>query len=63
MGVASDGSYGVPQDMIYGVPVTCAGGDYQVIKGLEINDFARSKMDNTLKELLEERDGVSHLLP
>jgi malate dehydrogenase len=63
MGVTSDGSYGVPQDMIYGVPVTCSGGDYQVIKGLEINDFARAKMDNTLKELLEERDGVSHLLP
>ena len=63
MGVASDGSYGIPQDIIYGVPVTCAGGEYTVIKGLEINDFARSKMDHTLKELLEERDGVSHLLP
>jgi malate dehydrogenase len=62
MGVASDGSYGIPQDIIYGVPVTCARGEYQVVKDLEINEFARSKMDNTLKELLEERDGVSHLL-
>jgi malate dehydrogenase len=62
MGVPSDGSYGVPQDVIYGVPVTCANGEYQMIKDLPIDDFARSKMDNTLKELLEERDGVSHLL-
>jgi len=62
MGVASDGSYGIPQDIIYGVPVTCAGGDYQVIKDLPIDEFARSKMDFTLKELLEEREGVSHLL-
>jgi malate dehydrogenase len=62
MGVASDGGYGVPQDIIYGVPVTCANGDYQVVKALPIDEFARTKMDFTLKELLEERDGVSHLL-
>jgi malate dehydrogenase len=62
MGVASDGSYGVPQDIIYGVPVTCSGGEYQVIRDLPIDDFARARMDNTLKELLEERDGVSGLL-
>ncbi len=62
MGVASDGSYGVPQDIIYGVPVTCANGEYTVIKDLAVDDFSRAKMDNTLKELLEERDGVSHLL-
>jgi malate dehydrogenase len=62
MGVASDGSYGVPQDIIYGVPVTCADGRYEVVKGLEIDEFSRSKMDSTLKELLEERDGVQHLL-
>lgn len=62
MGIASDGGYGVPQDIIYGVPVTCAGGKYEVVKGLEIDEFSRSKMDNTLKELLEERDGVQHLL-
>jgi len=62
MGVPSDGGYGIPQDIIYGVPVTCANGRYEVIKGLEIDEFSRSKMDNTLKELLEERDGVQHLL-
>jgi malate dehydrogenase len=62
MGVASDGGYGIPQDIIYGVPVTCANGRYEVVKGLEIDAYSRSKMDNTLKELLEERDGVQHLL-
>jgi malate dehydrogenase len=62
MGVPSDGSYGIPEDVIYGFPVTCAGGKYEIVKGLAIDDFSRSRMDNTLKELLEERDGVKHLL-
>jgi malate dehydrogenase len=62
MGVASDGSYGVPQDVMYGMPCVCANGKYDVVKGLEIDDFSRQKMDATLKELLEERDGVAHLL-
>jgi malate dehydrogenase len=62
MGVASDGSYGIPEEIMYGVPCTCAGGKYEVIKGLAIDEFSRGKMDNTLKELLEERDGVKHLL-
>jgi len=62
MGVPSDGSYGIPEEIIYGVPVTCAGGKYEVIKGLEIDEWSRGKMDATLKELLDERDGVKHLL-
>ncbi|MEO8186953.1 MAG: malate dehydrogenase [Burkholderiaceae bacterium] len=62
MGVASDGSYAIPQDVIYGVPCTCTNGSYEVIKGLEIDDYSRQKMDATLKELLEERDGVAQLL-
>jgi malate dehydrogenase len=62
MGVPSDGSYGIPEDVVYGVPVTCAGGGYQRIAGLEIDSWSRGKMDATLKELLEERDGVKHLL-
>ena len=62
MGVASDGSYAIPQDVIYGVPCVCANGSYEVVKGLEIDDFSRQKMDATLKELLEERDGVAQLL-
>ena len=62
MGVPSDGSYGIPDGIIYGFPCTCADGKYQVIKGLEVDEFSRQKMDATLKELLEERDGVKHLL-
>jgi malate dehydrogenase len=62
MGVPSDGSYGIPQDVMYGFPVTCAGGKYEIVRDLPIDEFSRGKMDNTLKELLEERDGVAHLL-
>jgi malate dehydrogenase len=62
MGIPSGGEYGIPQDVMYGMPVTCAGGKYALVKGLEIDDFSREKMDNTLKELLEEREGVKHLL-
>jgi malate dehydrogenase len=62
MGIPSGGDYGIPQDVMYGMPVTCAGGKYTLVKGLEIDEFSRQKMDNTLKELLEEREGVKHLL-
>jgi malate dehydrogenase len=62
MGIPSDGSYGIPDGTIYGFPCTCAGGKYQMVKGLEIDEFSRGKMDATLKELMEERDGVKHLL-
>jgi malate dehydrogenase len=62
MGIASNGDYGIPEEVIYGMPVTCAGGKYTLVKGLEIDEFSRQKMDHTLKELLEERDGVKHLL-
>ncbi|HKB83512.1 MAG TPA: malate dehydrogenase [Burkholderiales bacterium] len=62
MGFASDGSYGIPEGVMYGFPVTCAGGKYQMIKGLDIDAFSRSKMDATLKELEEERDAIKHLL-
>jgi malate dehydrogenase len=62
MGVPSDGSYGIPEDTIYGVPVTCADGAYTRVAGLEIDEFSRARMDATLKELFEERDGIKHLL-
>jgi len=62
MGIPSDGSYGIPDGTIYGFPCTCAGGKYQMVKGLEIDEFSRGKMDATLKELMEERDGIKHLL-
>src|ERR1700748_2769959 len=62
MGIPADGSYGIPEDIIYGVPVTCENGEYKRVEGLEIDAFSREKMDGTLNELLEERDGVKHLL-
>ena len=62
MGIPSDGSYGIAEGVIYGYPVTCRGGSYQIVKGLEISEFSRKRMDATLRELHEERDGVKHLL-
>lgn len=62
MGVPSDGSYGIPEGIIYGVPVTTSDGKYQRVSGLEIDAFSREKMDATLNELLEERDGIKHLV-
>ena len=62
MGIPADGSYGIPEGVLYGYPVTCKGGKYEIVKGIEISDFSRKRMDATLKELHEERDGVKHLL-
>jgi len=62
MAIPSDGSYGIPEGVIYGFPVTCRDGEYQIVQGLAINDFSRGKMDATYKELTEERDGVKDLL-
>lgn len=62
MGVISDGAYGIPEGLIYGVPCICSEGKYEVIKDLEIDDFSRERMDFTLNELIEERDGVQSLL-
>jgi len=63
MGVASDGSYGIPGGIMYGVPVTTSPGEYKRVEGLPIDAFSREKMDATLKELEEERAGVMSLLP
>ena len=62
MGIASDGSYSIPEETMYGFPVICAGGEYTMVKGLEVDAFSRERMDFTLKELNEEKDGVKHLL-
>jgi malate dehydrogenase len=62
MGIPSDGSYGIPEGIMYGYPVTCSGGTFQIVPGIDISDFSRGKMQATLKELQEERDGVKHLL-
>ena len=61
MGIPSDGSYGIPEGLIYGFPVTCKNGKYEIVQGLPVSDFSRSKMDATAQELTEERDEVRKL--
>ncbi|UDG82952.1 malate dehydrogenase [Candidatus Vallotia lariciata] len=62
MGVPSDGSYRIPEDIIYGVPVITENGEYTRVQGLEIDAFSREKMDISLGELLEERDSIKTIL-
>jgi malate dehydrogenase len=62
MGLPSDGSYGIPEGIIYGYPTTCKNGKYEIVKGLEVSDFSRGKMQATQKELEEERDSIKSLL-
>lgn len=61
MGVPSDGSYGIPDGLICGFPCTCSDGEYQIIEGLDLNDFARAKIDASVQELIGERDAVKEL--
>jgi malate dehydrogenase len=61
MGVLSDGSYGIAQDLIYSFPVTVVDGKVSIVKGLAINEFSKQKMRFTETELKEERDAVKHL--
>lgn len=63
MAVYSDGSYGIQEGLIYSFPCTCKGGDWEIVQGVEINEFSREKMSATEQELAEERDAVAHLLP
>jgi len=62
MGVPSQGEYGIPKEVMFGYPVTCAGGDYKIVEGLEIDAFSRECINKTLAELQSEQDGVKHLL-
>jgi len=62
MGVPADGSYGIAEGVLYGYPCTCKNGNYQIVQGLDVSDFSRARMQATLKELHEERDGIKHLL-
>jgi malate dehydrogenase len=61
MAIPTDGSYGVPEGIISSFPVTCSGGTYEVVQDLEIDDFSRSRIDASVKELGEERDAVTEL--
>ena len=62
MGIASDGSYGIPEGTMFGFPVTVENGEYTIVQGLAIDEFSQERINVTLKELTEERDGVAHLL-
>jgi len=61
MAFSSDGSYGIPEGLVYSYPCVCKDGDFEIVKGLEVNEFSRGKMDATAKELAEERDAVMGL--
>ena len=62
MGIPSDGSYGIPEGTMFGFPVTVANGEYSIVQGLAIDEFSQERINLTLKELTEEREGVAHLL-
>jgi malate dehydrogenase len=62
MGIASDGSYGIPEGTMFGFPVTTQNGEYTIVQGLPIDAFSQERINLTLKELTEEREGVAHLL-
>jgi malate dehydrogenase len=62
MAVPSDGSYGIKEGVIYSYPVTCKGGDYQLVQGLAVDELSRKRMDLSDAELREERDGVKSLI-
>jgi len=62
MGVPSNGEYGIPKDVMFGYPVTCADGKYKIVEGLPIDAFSQGCIDKTLAELAGEQDGVKHLL-
>ena len=61
MAIPSDGSYGVPEGIISSFPVVCSDGKYEIVQGLEINEFSRERIDASVAELVEERDAVKEL--
>jgi malate dehydrogenase len=62
MGVPSDGSYGIPEGVMFGYPVTCSGGRFEIVKGLDISEFSKGKIEGTHSELVKERADITHLL-
>jgi malate dehydrogenase len=62
MGIASDGSYGISEGLIYSYPCVCRNGGFEIVQGLSVDDFSREKMNATMRELEEERDAVKSLL-
>ena len=62
MGIPSDGSYGIPEGVMFGFPVTTENGEYKIVQGLSVDAFSQERINVTLNELLEEQNGVKHLL-
>jgi malate dehydrogenase len=62
MAVPSDGSYGIPEGLVYSFPITTQAGEYQIVQGLEISEFSRERMLATQYELEQERDAITELL-
>jgi malate dehydrogenase len=62
MGIPSNGEYGIPKEVMFGYPVTCANGEYKIVEGLAIDEFSQECINKTLAELQGEQDGVKHLL-
>ena len=63
MGIYSDGSYGITEGLIYSFPCRCNSGEWEIVQGLDVNDFSQARMKATEAELTGERDAVAHLLP
>jgi malate dehydrogenase len=61
MAIVSDGSYGVADGLLSSFPCTCSGGDYEIVQGLDVDDFSRGRIDKSVAELSEERDAVKEL--
>jgi malate dehydrogenase len=61
MAIPSDGSYGIPEGIISSFPVTCSDGDYEIVQGLNIDDFSRERINTSAHELVAERDTVAGL--
>ena len=61
MAIPSDGSYGIPEGIISSFPVTCKDGDYEIVQGLEIDDFSRGRINTSADELVSERETVASL--
>ena len=62
MGVPSDGSYGIPKNIVFGFPCECKGGSFKIIQGLEIDAYSQEKINLTLKELTDEAEAVKDML-
>ena len=60
-GIVSDGSYGVPEGLMSGFPVTAENGSWKIVQGLDIDDFSRGRIDKSVAELVEERDAITGL--